>query len=171
MHSPRGLSYEQLQYTPLRPHRYGAAGNAATYSAQGFGIQFGITVIFCKLLLTLHYVAVVCYRYTERQIRGYIVPGFAVVLTMGLALSLPFLFLDGYNFMHCLPSWCWIAPNPETCAMTGGFKDCQAQANLWRNVAYFGPLWICVICVSLGQLQALIFWSVRKPSKGPASGA
>ena len=48
-----------------RPEHYAATGNAATCTAQGFGIQFGITTAFFNLMLSIHYLLVVRYNHTE----------------------------------------------------------------------------------------------------------
>jgi hypothetical protein len=140
-----------------RPHRYGARGNEHTCAAQGFGIQFGITIILLNLLLSVHYLCVIRWRVREEQLRKWVGPGLAIVFAIGLSLAVPLIFLKGYNYT---PVWCWIGPNFSHCADDGlSVQECRDRAYLWRNFMYFLPLWLLVGLTTIIQLA--IFWTVR----------
>jgi hypothetical protein len=140
-----------------RPHRYGARGNEHTCAAQGFGIQFGITIIFLNLLLSLHYLCVIRWRVREEQLRKWVGPGLAIAFAIGLLLSVPLIFLKGYNYT---PVWCSIGPNFSDCADHGlSVQECQDRAYLRRNLMYFFPLWLLVGLSAV--IQGAIFWTVR----------
>lgn len=140
-----------------RLDRYEAQGNEQTCAAQGFGVQLGITLIFLNLLLSMHYLGVIRFRFREEKLRKYTVPGLIFAIFMGLVFSVPLIFLQGYNYK---PLWCWIGPNVPKCTADGlTMKECKERVMMWRDVFYFVPLWLCVGLIAI--VHFAIFWTVQ----------
>mmetsp|Transcript_8846 Transcript_8846/g.12845 ORF Transcript_8846/g.12845 Transcript_8846/m.12845 type:complete len:300 (+) Transcript_8846:728-1627(+) len=85
-------------------------------------------------------------------------PAIAAVLLLGLVLTLPLVWLNGYGYN---PVWCWISPNFADCASDGLSKsECKERAYFRRDLFYFTPLWISVGMTAL--IQFGIFLSIRQ---------
>jgi hypothetical protein len=92
------------------PYNYAAVGNKATCTAQGFGIQLGVTAsAFYNVMLSVHYILTIRFNFSEHELKTRCQPCMlSIPLVLGLALSIPGLFLGIYNDSNL---WCWIAPN------------------------------------------------------------
>jgi hypothetical protein len=91
-------------------YNYAAVGNKATCTAQGFGIQLGVTAsAFYNVMLSVHYILTIRFNFSEHELKTRCQPCMlSIPLVLGLALSIPGLFLGIYNDSNL---WCWIAPN------------------------------------------------------------
>ncbi|CAB9523100.1 expressed unknown protein [Seminavis robusta] len=140
------------------PYHFHAVGNAATCTAQGFGIQLGVTTAFFNIMLALHYLLVIKYNYTESFLQKKERYMWAIALTLGLALSVPGLFLQMYGNTNL---WCWISPSWDLCDQLGMTKDqCVSRAYNYRWAFYYAPLWTCIFLITLSQL--CLWWTVRQ---------
>eukprot|EP00980_Cylindrotheca_fusiformis_P013174 scaffold3347_cov49-Cylindrotheca_fusiformis.AAC.1 len=85
-----------------------AVGNAATCTAQGFFLTLSVAVPIYNAMLSLYYVLVINYNYTDKRLRNFVEPimhTVAFVWAFGTAL---YSALAGLlNFANL---WCWIAP-------------------------------------------------------------
>lgn len=80
------------------PYYFQAFGNEATCTAQGVGIQFGVVTAFYSVALSLHYLLVVRYRFTDEYIKNKIEPlMLGIPFVLALALTIPGIFLKMYN--------------------------------------------------------------------------
>lgn len=150
---PPGPSFQQK-----RPERLWATGTDATCTAQATVVQFGITVIFLNVILCLHYLLVVRYRWQEDRLRKWTLPGIASALAVGLSLSISPIFLDAYGPLLTL---CWFGLDIPTCVAETGQTPTECVEHVWRmrDLFYFTPLWICVGLATL--LQFALFCTVR----------
>lgn len=103
------------------------------------------------------FVVVIRYRWREDRLRSYVAPALIFLFLVGLALSIPFLFWEGYGY---LAPWCWVAPNFQKCAQDGlSSQECLTRVWLRRDLMYFFPLWTCVGLTAL--IQFTIFWTIN----------
>lgn len=140
------------------PYHYQAVGNAATCTAQGFGIQFGVTTAFFNIMLAIHYLLVIKFNYTESALKKKEPFLWGTALVVGLGLSVPGLVLQIYNNSNL---WCWISPNWDLCEERGLARDqCVGRTYNYRWAFYYGPLWTCISLITLAQ--AWLWWTVRQ---------
>lgn len=123
-----------------------ALGNNAICNTQGFFLQLGLTIPVLNACLSLYYLLVIRYSWSEARIRRVIEPWFyAVSISIGLGTSIAGIFL---NLYHSSGLWCWIAKPPESV---------DAEKNnyqFYRYAFYFIPLFCCflLILVNMGML-------------------
>jgi hypothetical protein len=140
------------------PEHFLAAGNDATCTAQGFGIQLGVAIAFFNIVLSLHYLLVIKFHHNEASLRRMEPFMLGIPLAGGLGLSVPGLFLENYSNSNL---WCWIANNWDLCALQGLSRDqCMARTANYRWNYYFYPLWGCVGLIVLAQFW--LWWTVRQ---------
>jgi hypothetical protein len=125
---------------------YGAVGNQASCTAQGFFFQLGYTGIFYNMVLTIHYVLVIKYGMRERrlfQLRWFFhVP--VLVAGFGLALA-------GIPFYEYIVLACHIPPPPLVDSST--------------LITIFSVVPISIVCVVSTINMAIIYWHVRKQDR------
>jgi hypothetical protein len=144
-----------------RPYRYGANGSQATCIAQGIMIEFGILVIMLNVVLSMHYLLSIRWRWREPQLKRFTIIAVSVSFLIALAITLALWFMKGYNYN---PLWCWIGPNLLECKNNGlSEAECFDQAVIRRNIFYFAPLLICIFITTF--IQVLIIWTVRSVEK------
>jgi hypothetical protein len=144
-----------------RPYRYGANGSQATCIAQGITIEFGILVIMLNVVLSMHYLLSIRWRWRESQLQKFTVIAVAVSFLIAFSITLALWFMKGYNYN---PLWCWIGPNLLECKNNGlSETECFAQAVIRRNIFYFAPLLTCTFITTF--IQVLIIWTVRSVEK------
>lgn len=90
-------------------HVYGARGNDATCTAQGFFVQLGLTSPFYNLAMAIHHMLVISYEWNEIRIKKvrwwlYLIPP---MIGLGLALG-------GMGFYGSHDAVCWITGWTET---------------------------------------------------------
>lgn len=123
-----------------------ASGNNGICNVQGFFLQLGLMIPVLNACLSLYYLLVIRYSWSEEKIRREIEPWFyAVSIIIGLGTSVAGIFL---NLYHSSGLWCWIAKPPES--VDGGNNNYQ----FYRYAFYFVPLFCCflVILVNMGIL-------------------
>jgi hypothetical protein len=133
-----------------------ATGNTATCTAQGFFLTLSVAVPLYNAMLSLYYVLVINYNYSDRRLREFVEPAmhtFAFVWAFGTAL---YSALAG--LLNNANLWCWIAPLPSDCldswihgtAEEGNPNPCIRGDNVWiyRFGFYFIPLWISILFAS-----------------------
>jgi hypothetical protein len=153
-----------------------ATGNTATCTAQGFFLTLSVAVPIYNAMLSLYYVLVINYRYTNSQLRQRVEPimhGIAFFWAFGTGLysALAGLFNDA-NL------WCWMAPLPADCldsirhgtAEEGNPNPCIRGDNIYiyRFAFYFIPLWLCIFSASTYLIsdssRIYSFWGVFDPA-------
>jgi len=130
-----------------------AVGNAATCTAQAVGIQWGVTSAVLNVALSAHYLLVIRYKVTERQLKKY-EPFIGIfALLIGLALTIPGILLGIYGNTNL---WCWISPSFAQCSEEGLTRqECVDRAYRYRWSFYYGPLWACIILITITQAALL----------------
>ena len=87
------------------------------------------------------------YGYKEQQLQQIEIWFHALPLLWGLTTSIIGIFLD---LFHNATLWCWIANNP----------DGDNNADLYRFVFFYGPLWVMVLAVTINLV--LVYTYVRR---------
>ena len=109
-----------------------ARGNTEWCEAQGFFLQFGIVIPILNMCLSIYYLLVIKYSWTEEDIRIYAEPWFHVVslsvalVTAGMGLA--------YDLFNNSNLWCWYAPFPSDCLDSFRYGDeanCIRGDNAW----------------------------------------
>eukprot|EP00934_Nitzschia_sp_Nitz4_P008587 Nitzschia sp. Nitz4//scaffold215_size37433//18808//20649//NITZ4_007752-RA/size37433-augustus-gene-0.36-mRNA-1//-1//CDS//3329542154//8577//frame0 len=131
-----------------------AIGNEATCTAQGFFLMLGIAIPIYNACLSLYYVLVINFQYTDTQLRLWVEPSMHLVAFawgFGTALSASVM-----KLMNNANLWCWIAPLPVDCVNTLGKNgeaepNCERGNNAWlyRWIYYLVPLWSCIFFATI----------------------
>jgi len=130
-----------------------AVGNDATCTAQAVGIQWGVTSAVLNVALSAHYLLVIRYNVTERSLKKYEPFVGIFALLIGLALTIPGILLRIYGNTNL---WCWISPNFARCSEEGlTDQECVDRAYRYRWGFYYGPLWACIILITIAQAALL----------------
>lgn len=150
-----------------------AVGNTATCTAQGFFLTLSSAVPLYNAMLSLYYVLVINYNYSDTKLRAFAEPAmhiFCFVWAFGTAL---YSALAG--LMNNANLWCWIAPFPSDCkdswsfgtAEEGNPNPCIRGDNVWvyRFGFYFIPLWISIFSASKWNLMFAKCWYADSKSK------
>lgn len=140
--------------------RFAAVGNTASCTAQGFGIQFGVTSAFYNVMLSIHYILTIRYNFTENRLKTKVEPYMlSIPLIVGTALAVAGIFVDVYSDANL---WCWIGPSVALCE---GLDDrqCFARTNKMRWIFYYGPCWVCLFVITC--LQVWLFITVRNTER------
>jgi hypothetical protein len=144
-----------------RPYRYGAVGNQATCITQGITIEFGILIIILNVVLSMHYLLSIRWRWREPQLQNFTKIALLTSFFITLVITVALWFIKGYNYN---PLWCWIGPNLLECKSKGlSESECFAQALVRRNIFYFAPLLTCTFITTI--IQVMIIWTVRSVEK------
>lgn len=110
-----------------------ALGTTATCSAQGFFLTLGVAVPLYNAMLSLYYVLVINYRYSDATLRKWVEP------TMhGVAGGWAFftaLYAACTGLLNNANLWCWISPLPQGCKDSRRYGDdagnCERGDNWW----------------------------------------
>lgn len=109
-----------------------AVGNTEWCEAQGFFLQFGLVIPVLNMCLSIYYLLVIKYSWSEDQIRTYAEPCFHIgSLSIALLTSSLGLAFDLFNNSNL---WCWYAPYPLDCKDTlryGDEANCIRGDNAW----------------------------------------
>jgi hypothetical protein len=124
-----------------------ARGNEATCTTQGFFLMLGVAIPIYNAMLSLYFLLVVKYKYSDTVLRQWVEPAMHVVAfswAFGTSVSASVL-----GLMNNANLWCWIAPFPSDCLDSwryGEEGNCERGDNAWiyRWAFYFGPLWFCI---------------------------
>lgn len=146
------------------PNVYGAIGNTATCSAQGFFIQIAAVSQLYNAYLAIYFLLIIRYSWSETQIKKLepYVHGFSFLFAFGTASA--GLALKLFNSAN---TWCWIAPFPVGCndGRRLGAITCERGRDAWiyRFVFYYVWLWLAIATVTVAMF--LVFWTVHKNTK------
>ncbi|KAL7526475.1 hypothetical protein ACHAWF_001785 [Thalassiosira exigua] len=134
------------------PYHYASVGTDATCAAQGFGMQFGMmTTATYNVMLAIHYLLTIRWSFSEARLKSKVEPYMlAIPPLIGLALSLPEIFLNYYNNTNL---WCWIKASWE-------YEDAVQRTYDARWSFAYGPLWAFIVCITLTQIY--LWWTVKK---------
>mmetsp|Transcript_32898 Transcript_32898/g.71185 ORF Transcript_32898/g.71185 Transcript_32898/m.71185 type:complete len:491 (-) Transcript_32898:2252-3724(-) len=151
-------NFFQPEWSPL----YYPLGNQASCSTQGFFVQFMIAGVLYNATLSLYYLAVIKFNYSERKLKKWKRRVHIIPLSFGLATAVTGLALKLYNPAN----WdCYIAPPPPepTCTYYD-ICDRGQHAHIYQWAFFFGPLWaaIVVVVISMGMVIACVEGQERK---------
>lgn len=145
---------------------YGAMGNTATCTAQGFGIQVGLGATLYNGVQAAYYLATIRYGMSQTTFRlKYERWCHILVNVISLALCLPSL-MPGLRLYNPAGIWCFIAPYPMGCTQSyeriDGTTPCTRGDNafLYRMGLFYVPLWACIIFNIVATI--LIYLTVRQ---------
>ncbi|CAJ1954854.1 unnamed protein product [Cylindrotheca closterium] len=129
-----------------------AMGNVSTCEAQGFFLTLSVAVPIYNAMLSIYYILVINYRYTNTQLRRRVEPIMHLIAffwSFGTAS-----YSAATGLFNNANLWCWIAPLPLDCKDTitygtveeGNDNPCIRGDNVWiyRFGFYFIPLWSCI---------------------------
>lgn len=120
--------------------RYGAKGNDATCTAQGFFIQLGMTASFYNLSLALYYLLVIFFSWKEHQIKNIRVWIYGIPLLVGVVLA-----FSGIPYYEDSLLMCYLPPPPI--------------APRLRGLMFF-ILPILIVLASASVAMFLVYWKV-----------
>jgi len=104
---------------------YGAKGNDATCTLQGFWVQFGLTETIYNTVLAYYFMRVIRYSKTESQMKKVEIYFHLIPLLYGFFNCFLALGLDLYRNASL---WCWMTTDPQ----------------VFRWVLFYGPLWFLI---------------------------
>jgi len=146
---------------------YGAHGNMASCTAQGFFTQFSLATPLYNASLALYYLLVIRFGYTEGQLatcsKSCSVARLLHAVPLGLALitSIAALPLTLYNNFF---GECWISKVPVDCVETwqSGYTTCERgdNATLYVWLFYYIPLWLALVIATVCMIW--VWWSIRQ---------
>lgn len=142
-----------------------AAGNRASCNFQGFLLQLAIGAPLYNCSLSLYYVLILKYRWTDVRLRVVEMWVHVAVLTFAVGSSILLLPLEQYNPTG---SVCWVIGNPQECddsRFQGIGVPCVRGKNAWIYglSLFYGPLWVCIV-VSICSM-VMIYQEVKRTSK------
>lgn len=149
------------------PVKGGVVTNQALCSAQGWGLQMGLTIPIYNTMLAFFYMLVIRYRWNHDRLQKVELLFHIIPLSLGLGTSLAGLGLKLYNNANI---WCWIASYPSTCKSSfenNGVTDCIRgnNADIYRLAFFYGPLFCSIILsIILTVLTIQYIASVEKKS-------
>lgn len=142
---------------------FGAVGTTATCTAQGFFLQFAIMAPLYNAALSLYYLLMIRYNWTEERLRKLRLPVHGTILLFGLGTSIAGLFLTLYNPATL---WCWQNQYPVGCIESSqnvdGLTTCQRGDNalsIYRWAFFYAPLWCAIAFATVAMI--LVFWKVH----------
>ena len=131
-------------------------GNQASCSTQGFIVQFSISSVVYNSALSLYYLLVIQFGWTEDRIRRLEPFIHIIAISWGLITATVALFLKLYNPAN----WdCWIAPFPPDCTQSFRWEsqsngnmnkvcDRGNNASIYQWAFFFAPLWTVILFVT-----------------------
>ena len=131
-------------------------GTTQTCTAQGFFLTLSVAVPIYNAFLSLYYMLVINYSYSDRVLRRRVEPAMhvtAFVWAFGTALVSAWM-----GLINNANLWCWIAPYPSGCKDSRRYgsdqANCERGDNAWiyRWAFYFAPLWFCILVASTSCL-------------------
>lgn len=138
------------------PNVYGAIGNTATCSVQGYFLTLSVAVPIYNAFLALYYMLVIVYGYKDDRIKVFIEPAMHIVAFIWAAGTATV--SAGMGLINNANLWCWIAPYPNDCLDSRRYgsdqSTCTRGDNAWiyRWAFYFAPLWSCILFATLCTL-------------------
>ena len=144
------------------PGIHAAIGTTSTCTAQGFFLQFAIMAPLYNAALSLYYLLMIRYNWTEERLQKLRLPIHATILTFGLGTSIAGLPLTLYNNSNL---WCWQASYPVGClesSQNNGVTTCERGDNalsIYRWAFFYAPLWAAIVFATISML--LVFCKVH----------
>ncbi|KAG7342891.1 hypothetical protein IV203_020836 [Nitzschia inconspicua] len=140
-----------------------ALGTTATCSAQGFFLTLSVAVPIYNALLSLYYVLVINYRYSDDALKRWVEPAMHAVAGGWAFFTALYSAFSG--LLNNANLWCWIAPLPQGCKDSrryGEEANCVRGDNWWiyRWAFYFAPLWACIFMATVCTF--IVYRFVRK---------
>ncbi|CAB9502046.1 expressed unknown protein [Seminavis robusta] len=138
-------------------------GSTQSCTAQGFFLQLAVAIPIYNCCLSLYYLLVINYRFTDTHIGKWIEPSMhAVAFVWGFGTALA---ASVMGYMNNANLWCWIAPYPSGClAEDNGIECTRGQHTfLIRWVFYFTPLWTSIFAATVFTLMVYVY--VKKIDK------
>jgi len=139
-------------FVPSYSRVYGAWGNEASCSAQGFLLTVGLAVGFYDTMLCLYYLAIVKYNVNEKALLYYEKYMHGIAIGTPLILGIIGLALDIYHPRVRSPYFCWVSygcefvkdneeegeciPRPEAYVQSFEFLISTLFAICWIIIAY-----------------------------------
>jgi hypothetical protein len=145
------------------PNVYGAVGTTETCTAQGYFLQLAIMGPLFNAALSLYYLLMIRYNFSEERLDKITVPVYGIILVFGISTSIAGLPLTLYNNADL---WCWQAPLPFGClesAQNGGVTTCERGDNvlsIYRWAFFYAPLWAAIAFATISM--ALVFLKVHR---------
>ena len=141
------------------PDVYAASGTQGSCTTQGFFIQFNSASPLLNAGLSVYYLLVMRYKWTEDRLRKTVQPILlSVPLLWGMGTAFAGLGLDLYNSAN---NWCWIAAYPPGCqgdeCMRGKDDD---DTDMYRWVLFYCPLWFAIFFATV--VMAIVYWTVAR---------
>lgn len=140
---------------------WAASGTTQTCTTQGYFLQLAIMAPLYNAALSLYYLLMIKYSWSEERLKRLRIPIHAIILTFGIGTSIAGLPLTLYNPANL---WCWIAPLPFGClesAANGGVTTCERgdnAATVYRWAFFYAPLWTAVAFATVAMI--LVCWTV-----------
>ena len=139
-----------------------AAGNTATCNFQGFLLQLAVGAPMYNCSLSLYYLLMIKYNWSETQLVRIERWVHVFILTVTIGTSFALLPLDLYNHIRTV---CWIIGEPQACgnsSRTPSDVPCNRGdwAWLYGILLFYSPIWICVILMLYAIIS--IYLEVRR---------
>lgn len=136
-----------------------AAGNTMTCEFQGFVLQFGLATPILNMCLSIYYLLVIKFSWTEEMIKRRAEPWFhTAAFSIALGTCFACVAMDQFNNSNL---WCWISPFPLGCKDSfryGDDADCIRGDNAWiyRWAFYYVELWFAILFVAVAMSTVYI---------------
>lgn len=132
-------------------------GTQGTCIWQASWIQFGIVSPLLNMSLSMYYVLVIRYGWTEARLHGWVERCMHVLpVLFAASVTIAGVFMDLYNSANL---WCWIAPYPANCLQSyknGGVTTCERgdNASIFQWAFYYVWVWFAIafVMVAMGLL-------------------
>jgi hypothetical protein len=137
-------------------------GNVASCNFQGFLLQFAIGAPLYNCSLSLYYVLVIRYNWTNARLAKIERFVHAFIITFTLGTSIAGLPLTMYNQ---LGNVCWVMGSPKECGNSSASpSDIPCDRGDWAWVfgisLFYGPLWVCVLLTVIAMF--MIYLHLRR---------
>ena len=142
---------------------YGASGTTATCTTQGFFLQLAIMAPLYNAALSLYYLLMIRYSWSEERLRKLRVPLHGAILVFGISTAVAGLPLTLYNNANL---WCWQAPYPWGClesSVNNGITTCERGDNattVYRWAFFYAPLWAAIVFATVAM--TLVYVKVQR---------
>ena len=126
-----------------------AQGTTTTCSTQGFFLTLSVAVPIYNAMLSLYYVLVINYHYSDHALRRRVEPIMHAVA--GTWAFFTALYSATTGLLNNANLWCWIAPLPQGCKDSwryGSEGNCERGDNWWIyqwGVSYLNVILCCVV--------------------------
>lgn len=139
-----------------------ARGNVVSCNFQGFLLQFAIGAPLYNCSLSLYYVLVIRYNWTNERLAKIERFVHAFIITFTLGTSIAGLPLTMYNNFGTV---CWVMGSPQECGNSSASpSENPCDRGDWAWVfgisLFYGPLWVCVLLTVIAMF--MIYLHLRR---------